>query len=189
MSRLRPLLILAAGLLLAAILVGLVLHERQARAEGQVVALPVEGVDPRSLLSGHYVDFRLVEQMAGNELCPVTLSRSSAPAEGWVALSPKGDHWRATGQAADRKTAARLGVLTVRGSAHCDPRVNNDITLEIGISRFHASQAEAERFSRLINRWNPEQPAPAFALVSIGKDGHARLVGLSVGGERISLDW
>lgn len=188
MSRPRPILIMAAGLLLAAALTALVVREHQARAAGREVALTIQGVDPRDLLSGHYVAFTLVEPLKEGEMCPVTLLDPS-PRRGWVALSPKGDHWQATGMAADRATAARLGVLTVRGSAGCEPHGDHQIRLEIGVHRFHASQAQAEKATGDIGRWNPGGQAPAYALVSIGKDGHARLTGLLVAGHRIGLDW
>jgi hypothetical protein len=193
MSRLRAILILAAGLLLSAALVLLVLHERQARLEGKVVALALQGVDPRNLLSGHYVALNFAQELRPQEMCPVTLSNPPDVSIGWVALSPRGDPednlWQATGMAVDRATAARLGVVTVRGSALCDPRGEGHvITLEIAINRFHASQAEAERLTRLIGLAGGEGP-PAQALVSIGKDGRDRLSGLRVGAERVMLDW
>ncbi|MDQ0464185.1 putative membrane-anchored protein [Caulobacter ginsengisoli] len=192
MSRLRPILIVLAGLLLAGALTALVVREHQARAGGREVALTIQGVDPRDLLTGHYVAFSLVEPLREAEMCPVTLIGPAAR-QGWVALSPKGDpkdnHWQATGRAADRATAARLGVLTVKGSATCLPQEGHQIELDIGITRFHASQAQSEQIARDIPRWNSNGQAPAYALVSIGQDGHARLTGLLIAGHRIGLDW
>lgn len=188
MKRLRPLAILLAGLLLAAALVGLVVRETASRDEGREVVLTLQGVDPRELLSGHSVIFQLVEPLNPGEMCPVTLMDPRA-GKGWVALSPKGDHWQATGRAADRATAARLGELTVRGQASCSPDDPHQTTLEIGVTRFHASQADAERISAAIARWRPGEPVPAYALVSIGRDGRARLKGVRIGAERFGLDW
>lgn len=36
-----------------------VVHKQYLRASGTVVTLPVEGFDPRDLLSGHYVEYRV----------------------------------------------------------------------------------------------------------------------------------
>jgi hypothetical protein len=187
MSRLRPVLILAAGLLLAAALIALVIREHQARAAGREVALTIQGVDPRDLLSGHYVAFGLAEPLRETEMCPVTLI-DPALKGGWVALSPREDHWQATGMAADRAAAARLGVLTVKGSATCDPN-EHLIRMKIGIDRFHASQATAEQAARDLGRPVSDIRPTAYALVSIGQDGHARLSGVQIGGKRIGLDW
>lgn len=188
MTRLRPLAIILAGLLLVAALVALVVRENAARDDGQEVALTLQGVDPRDLLTGHYVAFQLVEPLSPGEMCPVTLMDRDT-GTGWVALSPKAGHWQATGAAADRAKAGRLGVLTVRGEASCDPGEIHEIRLNIGIDRFHASQADAERISALIRTWNNEARPPAYALVSIGRDGRARLKGVKIGAERFGLDW
>ncbi len=194
MRRLRPILIVLAGLLLAGAMTALVIREHQARRAGREVALLLQGVDPRDLLTGHYVAFTLAEPLREIEMCPVTLINPAISSTAtWVALSPTGDakdnHWRATGQAADRATAARLGVLPVKGSAYCTPLGDRQIHLDIGVSRFHASQAQSERIARDIARLNPGGQAPAYALVSIGKDGRARLIGLLIAGHRIELDW
>jgi hypothetical protein len=188
MNSLRPLLILLAGLLLAAALVGLVVRENQARNGGREVALTMQGVDPRDLLSGHYLAFDLVEPLSEAEMCPVTLLDPVART-GWVALSPKRDHWQATGMADDRAKAARLGVLTVRGEASCYPHGNHEIRLEIGVHRLHATQADAERLAAVLNRWNDGKRVEGYALVSVGQDGRARLTGVRIGGERFRLDW
>jgi hypothetical protein len=188
MTRLRPLAILLAGLLLTAALIGLVVRENAARDAGREVALSLQGVDPRDLLSGHYVAFDMVEPLTPGEMCPVTLMNPEA-GTGWVALSPKGDHWQATGMSGDRAKAARLGVLTVKGSASCEPGDPHQIRLDIGLHRFHASQADAERISALIRTWNNDARPPAYALVSISPDGRARLTGVQVGAEKFGLDW
>lgn len=188
MSRLRPILIVLTGLLLAAALTGLVVRESQGRQGGREVALTLQGVDPRDLLSGHYVAFTLAEPLGENEMCPVTLI-NSPPGTAWVALSPKRGHWQATGMSPDRAKAARLGMLTVRGEASCDPRGDHQVTLNIGLNRFHAAQADAQRISMAISRWDNSRPTPSYALVSIDKDGHARLKGVQIGAERVMLDW
>lgn len=193
MSRLRPLLVLLAGLLLAGGLTALVLHERQARDEGREVVLRMQGFDPRDLLSGHYVAFTLVEPLRPGEMCPVTLiQRPTAgppdPAErAWVALSPREDHWQATGAGASQAAAARLGVLTVRGRAVCEPGEPHQINLDLGLTRLHAAQDQAERLSRAL-RAGGENP-PVYAVVSVGRDGRPRLKGVRLGNERIDLDW
>ena len=64
-----PMRILVAALALASVLVGLVLWEDRARAQGQEVVLAMEAVDPRSLLSGHYVALDLSERLPTGGAC------------------------------------------------------------------------------------------------------------------------
>ena len=62
--------ILAVAALCAASLIALVVSEGVARESGQEVLLPMEAVDPRSLLQGHYVQLRLTQRLEPNEPCP-----------------------------------------------------------------------------------------------------------------------
>lgn len=78
-----------------------------------------------------------------------------------------------------------MGELVVRGALTCEFR-GEAVTLHIGVERFHASQAEAERIEQLLQGGRPTQ---AFALVSVGRDGRARLNGVRVDGRRVALEW
>jgi uncharacterized membrane-anchored protein len=190
MTRLRPWLTIGAAGLLAAALVWLVFSEHRARAEGTEVALIVQQVDPRSLLSGHYVQLDFTEPMAPGASCGAPthfdpLGRGNQ--EGWVALKLNGDHHRFAGVGRTRAEAAKYGPVQVRGSAVCtdfsdDPRAQ----LYLGLDRFHAAQKEAEALETLVRDQNGQR---VLALVSVGKDGRARLAGLRVDGRDVRLDW
>lgn len=180
--------ILAAAVVLALALVALVAREHQAREAGTEVRLAVGLVDPRELLTGHYVQLNYAQPMAAGEACPKT-----RPDDRWVALAPgAGDVHRAVGAATTREAAAALGPVQVRGQLNC---LEGDeagtrpgmLTLHIGADRFHADQQQAEALERRLRQVRPEDPASAFAVVSVGDDGRARLVGLVVDGRRTEL--
>ena len=64
-----------------------------------------------------------------------------------------------------------------------------EIRLHLGVERFHVSQADAQRIERVLRAQNIDGAARAFAIVSIGRDGRARLKGLMIDGERLDLSW
>jgi hypothetical protein len=180
----------AAALLLTLLLVGLVVRETQARAAGREVRLAMQTVDPRDLLTGHYVELQLTEALPPGQACPPGLA--DAPNRpGWLALTPGPQFTRVSGFAATRAEAARLGPVVMRGKAYCyaAPERNDtagSVTLDIGVRRFHADQAQAESLAKgLAERRRGD--ATAFAVVSVGEDGKARLKGVIVGGRRADL--
>ncbi len=202
--RALPVRIALAGLVLSAALIGLVIREDRARATGQEVRLAMEAIDPRSLLSGHYAALRLTETGPEGATCPPGL----AGAVEWIALAPRGDHHGVAGGATTRAEALKLGPLAVRGSASCDElrpppgrapasgapetpedaRVQSVVVLDVGVDRFSAAPAEAlafERARRVAGRGGPK----AYASVSAGADGRARLKGVEVAGRRTELTW
>lgn len=190
MIRLRPWLIIGAAMLLTAALVWLVISENRARAGGTEVALPLEGVDPRSLLSGHYVQLQFQETLARGAPCPAGLPSYFSGPPAWVALETSAGGSRVVGMADRREAARRLAPIVVRGGAWCS-QVREDgaiVYLDIGLDRFHASQKEAEALQVLL-RTPAAGGSRVFALVSVGRDGRARLNGLQVNGRRILLDW
>ena len=180
----RPLLIVAAALLLSAALVGLVVREDRARAAGTEVLLPMRPLDPRSLLSGHYVIVDIVHPVAG--ACPAL-----DPRHRWVALAPRGRVHVATGSGVSQAQATRPGAITVQATAHCGSGFagGDQVQLRLkGVDRFHADQQEAQAIEKALNA-SRTGPAQVFAIVSIGADGQARLKGLEVGGRRTELSW
>ena len=84
MIRNIPLRIAAAAAVLVLLLVAVVLRENGARAAGREVLLPMEAVDPRDLLTGHYVALRLSQQLALGQPCP--RERSTFEEGGWIGL-------------------------------------------------------------------------------------------------------
>ncbi|MEO8114510.1 MAG: GDYXXLXY domain-containing protein [Phenylobacterium sp.] len=197
-----PLRIIAAAVVLVLILIGLVVREGAARAEGQEVLLAMTAYDPRSLLGGHYVAFQLRDSLPPGSPCPP----GTAPPVGspfparhrWIALKKSGDRYVLAGAAATRQAALTMGDVAVRGTAGCssemtiDPKATNvtsptAVDLSIGVDRFHADQQQAEALGRALSRG--AVGPPAFAVVSVGADGKARLKGVIVAGRRTDLSW
>jgi uncharacterized membrane-anchored protein len=183
--------ILLVAAVCAAGLIGLVVSEGAARQGGQEILLPMEAVDPRSLLSGHYVQLGLTQRLNAPAVCP---------AEGdyeWVALRQDAGRYVAVGGAASREEAQRLG-LPVKGTLTCSPPTPATpesqafpgwIRLHLGVERFHVNQADALRIEQVLREQNVDEATRAFAIVSVGRDGRARLKGLMIDGERLDLNW
>lgn len=187
-----PLRIAAAAAVLVLLLVGVVLRENGARAAGREVLLPMEAVDPRDLLTGHYVALRLTQQLALGQPCP--RERSTFEDGGWIGLKSAGGPYRFVSVGASRRAALAGGAeLAVRGGVYCSRTAfgnteSDVVTLDIGVDRFHADQDEAQAIEKAL-RERRQGEAPAFAVVSVGDDGRARLKGVIVGGKRTDLTW
>lgn len=186
--------ILAVAALCAAALVGLVISEGLARERGQEALLPIEAVDPRSLLQGHFVELRMIQRLDEGQACP-----QADEGTGWVAFT-RGDNDVLTfvGGARSREAAQQIAPAPVKGSFVCNEPVADAegeliapgwVQLDLGIDRFHINQADALRIERILREQRPEQATRAFALVSIGRDRRARLKGLIVDDERFELSW
>lgn len=193
MIRALPPRILAAGLALAALLIGLVVFENNARAGGREVLLPMEAVDPRDLLTGHYVALQLTQVLPVGQPCP---QKTSAYREGgWLGLRAAAGHHRFVTAAASRSAAMSGGAdVAVRGGVYCARMAFGDgtgdaVTLDLGVRRFHADQDEALAIEQALSARRPGEPPSAFAVVSVGQDGRARLKGVVVGDKRTNLTW
>lgn len=191
MIRSLPLRIAAAGLFLVAVLVVLVVSEDRARAAGREVALPMEAFDPRELLTGHYVALQLTQRLDPGQACPAR----AQPIEerGWLSL--RAADGRFIGAGATRQAAlAAGGDLAVQGGVYCsrvmvDDAEANAVTLDVGVDRFHADQEEAEGMETALRARRGGQAVPAFAVISVGEDGRARLKGVILDGKRTDLTW
>lgn len=190
MIRALPLRILAAGLVLALLLIALVLSENRARAAGREVLLPMEAVDPRDLLTGHYVALRLTQRLAPGQPCPDEATRFRQGR--WLGLKAG----RFVRVAATRDAALAAGADTaVRGGAYCSRMAfggaeGNAVTLDIGVDRFHADQRQAQAIEAALRARLPDGSGPpALAVVSVGEDGRARLKGVVIDGKRTELAW
>lgn len=190
--------IVAAAVLLALGLVGMVVREGMARDRGQEVLLVIDAYDPRSPLTGHYVQFRMQEQLAA-AACPPGTQSPDRRAPHWIALAPNGGHHSVAGAAASRAEAQAMGGVAVRGRVNCyeasapvapgrvdfrPGQLRPRVDLDLNIRRFHADQRAAEAMAKALLG-----EGEAFAVVSVGDDGKARLKGLVVGGRRTDLDW
>ncbi|HYD88557.1 MAG TPA: GDYXXLXY domain-containing protein [Vitreimonas sp.] len=185
-----PRILLVAGAC-ALSLIGLVVSEGLAREGGQEVLLPIEAVDPRSLLQGHYVLLNLTQRLEPGETCP-----AGGDLE-WIALREENGVYVAVGGADSREQAQLLG-LPVKGTFACQEpspaaadveAMPGWVRLDLGVDRFHINQTDALRIERVLSEQRVDEPARAHAIVSIGRDGRGRLRGLMVDGERLELDW
>lgn len=186
-----PRIMAVAGVCVAA-LVGLVVSEGMARQSGQEILLPMEAVDPRALLSGHYVQVGLSQRLEPGDRCPRAVDGD------WVALRPEGEIHTVVSGAASREEAQLAGPLPVKGAFVCSPPVEavgespgapGWVSLDLGIDRFHINQRDAERIDRVLRQQQPGAQTRAFAIVSVGRDGRARLKGLRIDDERLELSW
>jgi uncharacterized membrane-anchored protein len=184
--------ILAVASICAAALIALVASEGFARQGGQEITLPMEAVDPRALLSGHYVQLNFTDRLEANEVCPESGDWK------WVALRPQDDIYVAAGGALSRDEAERMGPLTVTGTFTCSPPMPAQpgmegmpgwLTLDLGVDRFHINQADAERIEQVLRDQRAGEETRAFAILSVGHDGRARLRALLIDGERFELSW
>jgi uncharacterized membrane-anchored protein len=201
-----PLRILIVAALCVTALVSLVVRESMARAAGTEVLLAMEAVDPRALLSGHYVIIGLAETLPEGQACPpgTAENRVVAPNElllarwAWVALRPNGNRHSLAGVADTEGNALALAPIAAMGTAWCAPPTPAaegaagtpaNVRLDLGISRFHINQTDAERIDRLLRAQTSGETQRIYAIVSIGQDGRARMKGLQVDGERLELSW
>lgn len=184
-----PVRILAVAVVLALLLIGVVAREGLARANGDEVRLEIAGIDPRSLLGGHYVELRLAPDFTVPGACKPASRAHAESWPTWVALRLEGAAHRPVALAETRDSALARGAIALRAQASCPlsfpPDVDSEVEFDIGISRFHASQAEATGLETALRQTR----RPAYAIVSVGADGRARLKGLEVDGKRTDLDW
>ncbi|HRK64866.1 MAG TPA: GDYXXLXY domain-containing protein [Terricaulis sp.] len=198
-----PIRILIVAALCVATLIGIVVREGMARDSGREIVMAMAAIDPRALLQGHYVIVALQETLPADAPCPPSLdaeqffSRGDNLPTSWLALSPVGERHSVRGAALTQQEAAQLGDITVRGRAACfKPTVIEGeqpqpgvLQTELGVDRFHINQTQAERIERIMRDQTPGEEARVFAILSIGADGRARMKGLIVDGERLTLDW
>lgn len=177
--------IMAVAALCAAALVALVVSESVARAGGQEALLPMEAVDPRALLQGHYVQLDLIQRLAPNEPCPVIENGAE-----WLAFYRGQDEVLTfAGGANSREGAQQIAPVLLKGTFTCWEGDPGSVQLVLGIDRFYIDQAEAERIERVLRDQRPGEETRAFAIISVARDGRARLKGLVIDGQRLDLNW
>jgi hypothetical protein len=191
MNRTLTLRILGVAAVLVGLLVALVVRETQARDAGREVWLPMELVDPRDLLTGHYVALQLVQSLPTGQRCPPGTDR--AMSRGWIALAPGPKGARVAGFAVSRPGAAPFGPVLLKGRVDCSAAVVGEdrpgrISLDIGVDRFHADQQQAEALDKALRERKTGDDS-AYAVISVGEDGKGRLKGVIVAGHRADLSW
>lgn len=184
--------LLAAGALCLLALVSLVVFEARARAAGMEVILDMEPIDPRSLLSGHYVILGFAHTLPEGAACPpIENGAFDRRQQSWVALKRDGERHVVSGAAPTRQKAEALGEIVVRGVATCNeptPEIAGSVRLMLSVDRYHADQDEAEAIEKAIRDRDADE-ARVAAVLSIGTDGTPRTKGLIVDGQRIELSW
>jgi hypothetical protein len=186
--------IVAVAVLCVAALIALVANEGMARQSGQEALLPMEAIDPRAPLSGHYVQLNLMQRLAPNTPCPQVEGGAD-----WIAFTRGADGVLSfAGGSTSRDGAQQMGPVLVEGTFTCsEPVIGFDgaegmpgwVRLDLGIDRFHINQTDAMRIERVLREQRPGQETRAFAIVSVSRDGTARLKGLMIDGERLELTW
>ena len=187
--------IILAALVLTSALIGLILRENHLRDSGREAILAVEAMDPRDLLTGHFVAIRISEARPDLNACPGGLPTDTDPGVMRLAPGPDGRHHLVTGP-------PKPGELKVKGFADCEaiglsPRVPPlpgmapmrappIVTLDIGVDRYHADQDEAEAIDKALR---DRASGTAAVVVSIGPDQRARLKGLILNGRRTDITW
>lgn len=190
--------ILAVAALSILALVAVVVHEGMARDAGTEVVMPMQPVDPQSLLSGHYVAISLSEDLDAGQACPPGAETGIQPnfdasmrKPRWVALAPAAGHTRVAGVADTEAAARRFAPLVAHGDAYCVasvPDVTGLVATWLGVDRFHLDQAEAQRIANAMSP-TADHPAPVSAIISIGADNRARMKGVTVGAQRVAPGW
>lgn len=186
--------ILLVAVVCAAAVVGFVINEGLARANGQEITLPIQGVDPRDFLSGHYVQLNFSQTLPAGAQCPVSQSGWD-----WLALRSSGGAYALVGGASSREQAEQVGPTPVKGTFACtSPTLAQEngtlgapglVRLNLGIDRFYVDQAGAQRIERVLREQGVGNEERAFAIVSVGRDGRARLKALVIDGRRLDLNW
>ncbi|QGZ94647.1 GDYXXLXY domain-containing protein [Terricaulis silvestris] len=217
-----PLRIMIVAALCMLGLIAIVVREGYERSRPQTetsrdIEMLMQAVDPRALLSGHYVIINLQTRInPPGDAPPCAAFTALADNESWVVLTyygpdlfmaPRGPltyapigvaNTRAEAQAITNDPERARRGLVVRGSAFCSEltgedgeplRVATAQTQLTGVQRFYVPQAQAERIDALMRAQSSEDQPTVFAIVNIGRDGRARLKGLNVNGEIIELNW
>jgi GDYXXLXY protein len=190
--------VLAVAALSILALVAVVVHEGMARDAGTEIVMPMQPVDPQSLLSGHYVVVGLSENLDAGQACPPGVETGIQPnfdasmrKPRWVALAPAAGLARVAGVADTEAAARRFAPLVAPGDAYCVatvPDTTGFVATWLGVDHFYLDQAEAQRVAGAMSPTS-DQPAPVSAIISIGADNRARMKGVMVGAQRIAPGW
>ncbi len=149
----RIALLLALSLPIA-MLAAMVLHHHWMRAHGQRIELPISGYDPRDLLAGHYLRYRVDY---GVDACGATPNLPAAS----ICLEP-----RRAFVPSDRPGNCSLYL---RGRCRLG-------RFEAGIERYYLPQTDAATMERLVRQHH------AALRLSVTPDGDAAIVALLIDG-------
>lgn len=174
MGRRRTLLLFAAAVALqVAILVGVPARKAFVRWTGKTIYLPVQPVDPYSLMSGYYALLRydMTNPWKGRD---AAIPESRTGSRVYAILEAGPDHlWRPVGYSWDGPPATLpAGSILLKG--HHEGWQH----LEFGIEEFFIPEARREELDRALR----EADKPAYAEVRVSPAGEAALVHIHAGG-------
>lgn len=159
-TRLRaPLFLALVTIQLAAL--GQMVYARQRLLDtGERVLLRTQPIDPRSLLSGYYVQLNL--QIAALNRRDLGLDTAASFAEGsWIYVrlekEARTKFHRATGLAASAEELRRPGAVIIRGRVESDS--GGGVWINYGIDQYFVPQHEAAAIEEAVNRF-VAAPAP-----------------------------
>ncbi len=155
----RPKIILISALLFPIVALGFLTGYKHYRVTyGQEVTLPIEGYDPRDLLSGHYLIYRV--DYGVKDLCQPPKKRSHAVVTGYVCLKPK--------QFSHSKPESCEVVIkgTCRGNQ-----------FKAGIERFYIPEDQAEKLDKDV------RSKKGSIVISVMTDGKAQIKDLLIDGK------
>jgi uncharacterized membrane-anchored protein len=190
--------ILGVAALSVLALVALVVHEGLALDAGTEIIMPMQPVDPQSMLSGHYVALDLSAPLTPGQDCPpgaetgiLSNFDASMRKPRWVALTTAAGVTRVAGVADTQAAAKRFAPLTAAGDAYCVasvPDAPGFVQTWLGVDRYHVDQAAAQRIADAMSPTS-EHPIPVTAVMSVDAGGHTRMKGLTLGGKRFTPSW
>lgn len=192
MSRARQILQVSA-FLLAALMVRIGWEGYQ-RFAGHEVAMRVVGLDGFELARSHTSPLVFEDRLRRDMDCPTLVgNRERALIFGghWLTLKivqddGLGRRGQATSASKSGMDAKASNGFAVIGTATCQPLADGiTIQYQLGIDRLNATPAEAAAIQAALRR--VPSPPQTQAILSIGRDGRARLMGVIVNGQRIDL--
>ena len=161
-----------------------VLLASAARA-GAPIVTPVEGFDPRALLTGHYAQLRF--PFSTFEALPASETSGLRPGEPvWARLEETLVGWRIAGLSPVR-TGQGLEAKGVLENTYTDPDTQTaGGSIRFGVERYYAQQAEAEALEA---RLRETDAAPVEVELRLAADGQLHIRALIVDGETRPLTW
>lgn len=140
-----------------AVLLGVAIHKQHRLTTGERIRFPISGLDPRDLLSGHYLTYRI--DYGISELC----SLRSAEGDGFLCLDPRMFFY-------DQAPAAATCERFIRGTCRLG-------RFEAGIDRFYVPEESALKLEKLIRE------KPGEIEISVSPTGQATVADLWIDGK------
>lgn len=170
---------------------------------GQEITVPARGYDPRDLLLGHYVrltpDLRTELSVEASKAAQLAFDLGEAKwstVNGWVKIEHLNGVWQTTGvfpeqpdiRPSDDVVFLKGEIVLRRVLRRDDQPKTYTVTPPLHIDRYYANVDEALKLETLMRNRDGDQNQLNLIL-SVSKDGTARLKGLEVEGQRQVMGW